>query len=342
LPSFQRLDSSMSEITIATSIIPRNFEHQRTAINSWINLGFKVISINSAEEAAIVSEYFPDIPVKITDRTALATTGKPYVYFDDVCKSLIDLQSDVCGIVNSDIFLSADAGFIDFISEAAADGLLFGSRIDVDSMTNLDGEKFICGFDFFFFSKSALKLFPESEFCLGVPWWDYWAPLAPLVQGIPCKELISPVAYHVKHETKWANELYCDYGKIFSDKVSQLAQQPCITCTITNESSPEQLTVFSFDILQYILKNSVKVFYPNLDYGGGRIAVGRSQYLALRDQVIAHHKKIWELSEQIMLANKAGTSCDSEINAIRSSLSWRITKPLRWLGDRLRGLGTGG
>jgi len=76
----------MSEITIATSIIPRNFEHQRTAINSWINLGFKVISINSAEEAAIVSEYFPHIPVKITDRTALATTGKPYVYFDDVCK----------------------------------------------------------------------------------------------------------------------------------------------------------------------------------------------------------------------------------------------------------------
>lgn len=332
----------MSEITIATSIVPRNFELQRTAINSWLNLGFKVISINSAEEAAIVSQHCPNIPVIIADRTAHPATGKPYVYFDDVRKSLVDLQSDICGIVNSDIFLSADAGFVDFISEVAEDGLLFGSRIDIDSMTNLDGEKFVYGFDFFFFSKKVLCLFPESEFCLGVPWWDYWAPFVPVARGIPCKELISPVAYHVRHETKWASELFCDYGKIFSDRIARLTQQCDFDCTIKKENSPEQLTVFSFDVLQYILKNSDKVFYPTSEGGGGRITVGRSQYLTMREQVIGHHKRIWELNDQIMVANKAVTSCNSEINAIHSSLSWRITGPFRWLGDRIRGLRTGG
>src|SRR6185369_16061402 len=275
----------MSKITIVTSIVPRNFELQRTAINSWLSLGFNVISINSAEEAAIVSQSFPGIPIKIVNKTAESTTGKPYVYFDDVCKTLVDVQADICGIVNSDIFLSTDSGFVDFIVGTVGDGLLFGSRIDIDSMTNLDGEKFIYGFDFFFFSKGVINLFPESEFCLGVPWWDYWVPFVPLVKGVPCKELISPIAFHLKHETKWASELFCDYGKMFADKISQFTQNSDFDCKITASSSPGQLTVFSFDILQYILKNSDKVLYPNSDVGGGKIEVGRSQYLTMREQV---------------------------------------------------------
>jgi len=326
----------MPEITIATSIVPRNFELQRTAINSWLTLGFKVISINSAEEAAIVSQQFPDIPVKIANRTAFATTGKPYVYFDDICHSLFEMKSDVCGIVNSDIFLKADSGFVEFISRVAADGLLFGSRIDVESMTNFDGEKFIYGFDFFFFGKGVLKLFPKSEFCLGVPWWDYWAPFVPLVKGVPCSELISPIAFHLKHETKWASELFCDYGRKFSDKILQLAQQRDLPCTMTNESTPEQLTIFSFDILQYILKNSDKVFYQNFYEGDGRIEVGLSQYLTMREQVIGHHKRVWELNAQLMAANNSAASCNYVVSEICSSISWRITKPLRWLGDKIR------
>jgi len=331
----------MPKITIATSIIPRNFELQRAAIDSWLTLGFKVLSLNSAEEAVIVRRNFPDIPVIIVNRTAEATTGKPYVYFDDVLSALSDVESDICGIVNSDIFLLADPGFIDFVSKTVGDGLLFGSRIDIDIMADLDGEKFIYGFDFFFFNKSVLKIFPESEFCLGVPWWDYWAPFVPLIKGVPCNELISPVAFHLKHETKWASELYCDYGRKFSAKISQLTHQFDVACAITNESTPEQLTVFSFDILQYILKNSDKVCYPNSDAGGGKIEVGRSQYLTMREQVIGHHKKTWELKEQITVANNAVSSCNSVVNAIRASLSWRITKPLRWLGDRIREMGTG-
>jgi hypothetical protein len=326
----------MPEITIATSIVPRNFELQRVAINSWLNLGFKVISINSEEEAVIVSQYFPNIPVKIVNRTAHSTAGKPYVYFDDVCKSLVEVQSDICGIVNSDILLRADDKFVDFISETAANGLLFGSRIDIDSMTNLDGEKFIYGFDFFFFSKGVLKLFPESEFCLGVPWWDYWTPFVPLVMGVPCKELISPVAFHVKHETKWAGELFCHYGKMFAEKISQFTLNSDFDSKITTASSLEQLTVFSFDILQYVLKDSDKVVYPRSEGENSLIEIGRSQYLAMRKQVIEHYKKTVELQEQINMESAQVLFDRSEVEALHSSLSWRLTKPLRWLEGRIR------
>lgn len=330
----------MPAITIATSIIPRNFELQRSAIDSWLKLGFKVISLNSAAEASIVAQNFPDIPLIIVNGTAEATTGKPYIFFDDVMSTLSAEQATVCGIVNSDILLMADVGFADFIAETVDNGLLFGSRLDVDSLADLDGEKFIYGFDFFFFNKDVLKLFPESGFCLGVPWWDYWAPFVPLAKGVPCKELISPVAFHLKHETKWAGELYCDYGKMFADKIFPLVQDTEFAGTITNASSTEQLTIFSFDILHYILKNSDKVVYPRCEDGSLRVEVGRSQYLSMREKVIEHHRKTIELTAQLRAASDAIPACNADVEArlaaIESSLSWRLTRPLRWIADKLR------
>jgi len=326
----------MPEITIATSIVPRNFELQRVAIDSWRKLGFKVISLNSLAEASLVAQNFPDISITIVNRTAEASTGKPYIFFDDVLAALSAEQATVCGIVNSDIYLLADSGFADFVSETASDSYLFGSRIDIDSLENRDGEKYIYGFDFFFFNRDVVKLFPQTGFCLGVPWWDYWAPLVPLLQGVTCRELISPLAFHIKHEARWAGELFCDYGRLFADKVSQLAADSPFAGRITSATSPEQLAVFSFDILQYILNNSDKVVYPPATDGSMRIEIGRSQYLAMREKVIEHHKKTVELQEQIHLKS-ALVLCDrSDIEALQSSLSWRITKPLRWLGDKTR------
>ncbi len=326
----------MPEITIATSIIPRNFPLQRSAMDSWLSLGFRVISLNSAEEAEVITRNFPDIPVKIVTRTAVATSGRPFVFFDDVCSALSGECSEVCGIVNSDIFLKADSGFVNFVAETVGDGFLFGSRIDVDSMENLDGEKFIYGFDFFFFNRRIVECFPLSGFCLGVPWWDYWAPFVPLARGVQCRELLSPVAFHVRHETNWSGDLFCDYGMMYARQVLDFIKDTDVVCNITDSSSPAELTVFSFDILQYILKNSGKVVYPSKNEGDGLIEVGRSQYLAMREQAITHHRRVWELNEQIRLAGSLSDPCSSEIDRLRSSLSWRITGPLRWIGGKIR------
>lgn len=319
----------MPEITIATSIIPRNFELQRIAIDSWLRLGFKVISLNSADEAKAVTHQFPDIPIKIVDRSAEVETGKPYIYFDDVCAALFTEKSEVCGIINSDVLLRADYGFAEFVVGTVGNGLLFGSRLDVDSFEGTDGEKFIYGFDFFFFNREVLTLFPETNFCLGVPWWDYWAPLVPMLKGIPCKELISPIAFHPKHETKWAGELFTDYGRLFADKLTLLDKATSLGCRISTDSNPEQLTIFSFDVLNYILKNSDKVTYPSSSSATGLIEVGERQYLALREQVIEQHKKTIELHEHVARQMY-------HIQALQSSLSWRLTAPLRWLGDMMR------
>jgi glycosyltransferase involved in cell wall biosynthesis len=316
-------------IPIATSIAPVNIDLQKAAIRSWQNLGFKVISINCAEEIALLRDDFTGVLFVEASRNAYAEIGRPLIYLGDILSALQQTVCQVCGILNSDIFLSADSDFVNFIAETVGAGLLFGSRIDIDSMENLDGEKFIYGFDFFFFNKAVLKALPESGFCIGVPWWDYWVPFVPLIRGIPCKELISPVAFHVNHETKWTGELFFDYGKKFADKVSQFGQAKEFTTKIAADSSPEQLTLFSFDILEYILKKSDKVVYPRSEGGAMRIEVGRKQYLAMRAQVIAHRRLFWVLNEQIKVAR----DCQLRLEALHASLSWRITKPLRWILD---------
>lgn len=94
------------------------------------------------------------------------------------------------------------------------------------------------------------------------------------------------------------SELFFYYGKMFADKVSQFGKDKEFTAKIAADSSPEQLRLFSFDILEYILKNSDKVVYPCSEGAAMRIEVGRKQYLAMREQVIEYRRLFWELKEQ--------------------------------------------
>ena len=41
-----------------------------------------------------------------------------------------------------------------------------------------------------------------------MPFWDYWLPLMALLKGRPLKALLSPIALHVAHETRWDNTIY--------------------------------------------------------------------------------------------------------------------------------------
>jgi len=327
----------MSEITIATSIFPRDFSLQRAAIDSWRNLGFKVVSLNSATEALIIKREFPDISVMVVARTAEPLVGKPCVFFDDIRAALIEDDANVCGIVNSDIFLFANAGFAEFIVNVLKDvGFLFGSRIDIESPNDVDGTQFIYGFDYFFFSREQLNVYPTSDFCLGVPWWDYWAPIVPLLKGNKCVELISPIAYHIKHETKWSSKLYIEFGQQFAQKYVQLCRDLELVPVNVLPDTPAAMTMFSIDVLSLILNKSEKIVYPVKSGNNMLIEVGCTQYLAMREQVLDYHKKCIEIQEQ---CNRLELSVEqSQLQDVYSSLSWRITKPLRWLGDRVRKL----
>lgn len=56
------------------------------------------------------------------------------------------------------------------------------------------------------------------------------------------------------------------------------------------------------------------------------------------DEVGRLHSCIGKLEGELHLSNELAGKMQSLVSMVYSSLSWRITKPLRWLGDRLRGI----
>lgn len=192
-------------ITIATSIAPRDLEDQRQAISSWINMGFRVVSINAPEEISIVQQHFPDVEFIVPAKTAKSKYGKPFVYFDDILDYFDQQDIRICGIVNSDIHFR-NSTLYDLVAKEAINSLVYGSRVEINSLHDQTGIMDIWGFDYFFFDKHFIPYFPKEDFCLGIPWWDFWVPLILLGYKLPVKKLVTPHAYHVTHQRRYDDE----------------------------------------------------------------------------------------------------------------------------------------
>lgn len=207
-------------VIIATSIAPKNIERQQAAIQTWLDLGFSVVSLNTAEEVKQLQPIYQGVSFHTATRHGRQKYHKPYIYIDDILSYLQYHGTKICGIVNSDIYLRADKNFIDFVTEQAHNALFISSRIDISSAFHKDGKLYKFGFDVFFFDRNILAKLPTSEFCLGVPWWDYWMPLVSIQNGLAVKYLANSVAYHIEHDVNYNNDIWRKTGMEFTQLFS--------------------------------------------------------------------------------------------------------------------------
>lgn len=212
-------DSKKSiSVPVATSIAPkRNMEQQINALLTWKKAGFSIISFNSVKEIQQIQPFFPDITFVEVINTGEQEFGKPYIYLTEILNYFRNINSNILGLVNSDIYLNTSGDFLSFICTEAREAFVFGSRMDVESLEDKNGTMYTSGFDFFFFDKSFLSLYPSGDvkFCLGLPWWDYWFPFIAIRLDLPVKKLVTPVAYHVIHKTMYSDELYYKFSNYF-------------------------------------------------------------------------------------------------------------------------------
>ena len=93
-------------VIIATSIAPKNIERQQAAIQTWLDLGFSVVSLNTAEEVKQLQPIYQGVSFHTATRHGRQKYHKPYIYIDDILSYLQYHGTKICGIVNSDIYLT--------------------------------------------------------------------------------------------------------------------------------------------------------------------------------------------------------------------------------------------
>lgn len=211
---------SAPRIEIVTSLVPRLDSHQRLAVRSWIKLGFAVTSLNPPDEHGFLRQAYPEVKLATAPRDGRAVVGKPCVYFDDILAYLKTSRAEVFGIINSDVFLEGDASLVDLLCAEAKGALVFGSRLEAGSPHSATGWTYRLGYDYFFFDRCLLDAYPKSDFMLGIPWWDYWAPMVPVQNKVPVKYLDSPIAYHVSHPVDYSKAQLLSFGNRFAEGVA--------------------------------------------------------------------------------------------------------------------------
>lgn len=252
-----------SAITIATSIAPKCIEKQQRAVASWRTFGFRVVSLNTPGEIAQLQAHFPDVEFVAVERHGKHLAGKPYVYLDDVLAYLhAEAASGVCGIVNSDIILRADAHLPSCLWQEAQQTLVFGSRVDIRSADDDVGSVYHRGFDFFFLDRTLIPRLPKTNFMLGVPWWDYWVPIGFQQAGVPTKRLDSRIAFHVWHPTNYSTEVLLKFGHEFT---GHCAEAPFLALYRQSKDARfgnAAFSVLSDAALDHINRHTTKITMP--------------------------------------------------------------------------------
>lgn len=178
--------------------------YQRECVDSWIEAGFDVITVNPESEASVIREF--DLPIDI--RT-VSYSGPPNI------SDLLGADTGphpIGGIVNADCKLISQPGLADRLSSLAAGKMLLFERLDImeDGVSILP--QTAGGFDMFLFDRTSINVEQmartQSPFSIGDPWWDYWFPCDALIKGVPVTRLVWPIVFHLDHNRNWSQEKY--------------------------------------------------------------------------------------------------------------------------------------
>lgn len=180
---------------------------QKKAMRIWEDIGFRVISCNVAEEIGVLRELFTEASFVELERSGKEATGKPFPFIYDmlqVLKSNVREDDEICGIVNSDIFLkNISAEEIQAYFRVSDKRVLIMHRYDIDDEEDTKGEYYFSGIDVFFFLKSLVDCIPDKGFMIGRPEWDHWFLYEADKAGMQILEIKNKIAFHIKHKQRW-------------------------------------------------------------------------------------------------------------------------------------------
>lgn len=197
-----------------TSIAPNHRNNQLNAVNSWLNYGLRVVSLNHPDEIKELKDIYKGVEFIPTERTMQALFGKKYVAINALIDYAKGLNEEVYLFINSDIVIIDKHDIIKRAKEKSKEGVVYAKRHDYTEENN-EVKKYEYGIDAFFIHKNYLNIFPQSIYCLGQTFWDYWVPYRAIKEGVKIFEVQEPFIYHKIHPFQYKMEDWKKIGKYF-------------------------------------------------------------------------------------------------------------------------------
>jgi len=191
-------------------------EYQLACIRSWIDAGFRPISVNGPDEQPPHQDL---VEVMRTTRTAKELHGKPVVFIDDLFAIANQVTPGPVMIINADILLRPGFDLASLVANLPADRALIARRIDIEIPESAEGEAFI-GFDVFAASAARLTEIPNSDFAFGLPWWDSYVPAQLHMSGLESAAGTPHFAYHLKHADRYDWDSWIKLGIGYAERFS--------------------------------------------------------------------------------------------------------------------------
>lgn len=194
-------------INFFTSIAPFHVKKQFDAIKTWTDLGFNVHSVNTEGEIKSLSGEFPLVSFHKTVRDGSELYGKPYIFINDIFNIATKLlrSDDVFVLCNSDIVIDQHF-YNENIFKIQSGQLTLATRFNISDREAIIGLDYDCGIDVFIAKVSSLGRLDMMNFCLGVPFWDFWLPLQALIKSFSVRKIQFPLALHVTHPENYSHQ----------------------------------------------------------------------------------------------------------------------------------------
>ena len=191
---------------VMTSISPKhtNGDVQKHAIESWKELGFRVLSFNAPSEIEVLKAYY-DVEFVPCFRTMEGLFNVPYVPISAFIDYAKEHGLEQVMLINSDIVIKDETSRLNDYLGHAHHGLIFSNRHDHNGDFQ-NPTVYSFGFDVFVIHKNFYYLIPQSMFCMGQTWWDYWIPYRFITNKIPAYLVKETMFYHMRHNVQYSTE----------------------------------------------------------------------------------------------------------------------------------------
>jgi tetratricopeptide (TPR) repeat protein len=218
-------------IAVATSIPPRlvrqnagrsiGDEYQELCIRSWIESGFRILSVNDQEEISNLAARYPDVDFVATDRNASTWSGRKNPYIADMLLALKGASEPVLGIINSDLIFEPSSAWRTHLPSLVGQAIVVGQRCNATSLLRGAFQRYPFGFDCFFFDKfvAGKALETAMPFAMGLPWWDYWLPCVAAFNNRRILVVDRPSIVHLDHKPFYSYASMSEFAHVFADFV---------------------------------------------------------------------------------------------------------------------------